>query len=129
MKYYSRLPQCISDDFSPEEESNIKLRSVGKAQSNIRAYVSTLIMPSALWPPGLEIESCVAGWQVQDPEGRTLFDSTLSAQMQDVALPEEQYGMYRICVKNSGTWTVHASVRRGPSIVDHLPIYISMRQF
>jgi hypothetical protein len=41
MKYHSRLPQCISDDFSPEEESNIKLRSVGKAQSNIRAYVSS----------------------------------------------------------------------------------------
>lgn len=96
--------QCISDDYSPEEESNIKLRSVGKAQEGIRAYVSNSRGTTASSILRLTVGACAAACvlQVQDPEGRTLFDNSLTAQVQDVAIPEEQYGMYRICIRNSG---------------------------
>ena len=40
---------------------------------------------------------------VSDPDGRSIYDSYLTAQTQDVAIPDEEYGLYKICFHNGGS--------------------------
>jgi len=70
--------RCVSDDYAPDEDSTIKLRAVGRVQESIRATVS-------------------------NPDGRSVWDSYLTAQTQDVAIPAEHFGLYRICYSNGGS--------------------------
>jgi len=40
---------------------------------------------------------------VSNPDGRSVWDSYLTAQTQDVAIPAEHFGLYRICYSNGGS--------------------------
>ncbi len=70
--------RCISDDYAPDEDSTIKVRAVGRVQENVRATVS-------------------------NPDGRSVWDSYITAQTQDVPVPAENFGLYRICFSNGGS--------------------------
>lgn len=42
--------------------------------------------------------------QVSNPEERAVWDGYLTAAEQEVPLPEDDYGLYRICVHNGGAF-------------------------
>lgn len=70
--------RCVQDDYAPDEDSTLKLRAVGRVQDSVKATVS-------------------------NPDGKSLFESLLTAQTQEVALPAEEFGLCKVCFYNGGS--------------------------
>lgn len=101
--------QCIMDEYAPEEESALKLRAVGRVQEGVKATVRACLAFAI--PLGTsELESMALhhapprtnNIKVSDPEAQTVWEGSLTAAEQEVPLPEEEYGLYQICIYNGG---------------------------
>jgi hypothetical protein len=69
--------RCVADEYAPEEDSTIKVRAVGRVQDGIRGMVST-------------------------PDNRLFWDGYLTAKIEDVKIPADYFGLYKICFWNGG---------------------------